>query len=58
MNPNESSVKLVESRKAKQRITCDYNKGITKTLLDKYKPSEILNTLDSGKKDFKSLRTV
>tara|TARA_Y100001968_G_C19367961_1_gene723587 strand:- start:593 stop:769 length:177 start_codon:yes stop_codon:yes gene_type:complete len=58
MEPNESSLSLFEAKKRKERMNYDSNRGITKTLLEKYKPIKNPNILNSCKKDIKTLRAA
>ena len=58
MEPTESKFNFIEGRKTKQKAACDYSQGITKSLLEKYKPSRTLVMLEVGKKDIKNLRAA
>ena len=58
MKQTKKRTGFVEDRKTKRTISSKYIKGITKTLLEKYKPSETLTMLDGGKEEVKNLRAA
>ena len=58
MSPTESKSNFIEARKTKQKVPWYYRQGITKSLLEKYKPSRTLALIEVGKKDIKTMRAV
>ena len=51
MKMNDRFLKFVEEREIKGKKPIDYSPGIAKRLLEKYKPTKGLSSIDGGRKD-------
>ena len=58
MKPNDSLFNQYEVQRIKRMIKNDHRWGITKRLLEKYKPSRCLRIIEDGKEELKKERAA